>query len=111
MLMQKAITNEVPCKTCFQKHKKIEWERNHPPAKVERQITTAKSVAYKNPLPKTDKVPTQLEINLMKREKRLEKLMPKPTGPKRDASAQYYGHYLDPNEVFKFKASEESIRF
>ena len=57
------------------------------------------------------KVPTQLQINLQKREKRLEKLIPKPTGPKRDVSAQYFGHYLDPNEVFKFKSTEESIRF
>ena len=51
-----AVTNEIPCKTCFQKHKKAEWERLHPPANVERQITTAKSVAYKNPLPKTEYV-------------------------------------------------------
>lgn len=47
----------------------------------------------------------------MKREKRFEKLMFKFIGLKRDVFVQYYGYYLDFNEVFKFKALEEFIRF
>lgn len=45
------VTREKPCDTCYKKHKKVEWDRSHPLAPVERQLTTAKSVAYKNPVP------------------------------------------------------------
>ena len=55
--------------------------------------------------------PTQLQVNLMKREKRLEKLRPKKTGPERDVATQYFGEFLDPLDVFQYKSTEDAIRF
>lgn len=106
-----SVNNEQPCPQCFKKKKKIDWDKLHPPSVVERQLTTAKSSSYKNPVPPAVKVPTQLEINLEKREKRLAKAAPKVNHNKRDLSAQYFGEYLDPNELFKFQVAEDAIRF
>ncbi|VDI68682.1 Hypothetical predicted protein [Mytilus galloprovincialis] len=108
---QQDLTREKPCDTCYKKHKKVEWDRSHPLAPVERQLTTAKSVAYKNPVPNQEREPTQLQINLKKREKRLEKLLPKKTGPERDVGAKYFGEFLDPLDVFAYKSTEDAIRF
>lgn len=51
-----SVSREKPCETCYKKHKKIEWDILHPLAPVERQLTTAKSTAYRNPVPNQEYV-------------------------------------------------------
>lgn len=46
-----SVKDEVMCPMCAVKLNKIAWDKSHPLATVQRQITTAKSTAYKNPVP------------------------------------------------------------
>ncbi|XP_060583232.1 ankyrin-3-like [Ruditapes philippinarum] len=106
LLMEKGVNNEDPCPQCFQKYKKVQWDTLHPPAKVERNITNAGSSAYRNPVPPGQKMPTQLQQNLMKHEARRKKEAPKKVVQDRDMASKFYGEHLDPNELFKFRMPE-----
>ncbi|GFS01598.1 ankyrin-3 [Elysia marginata] len=113
LLMDRAVKNEVTCPLCFAKYEKEEYDRAHAPAPVERSITTAGSYAYTSPLPvlKTPMssllgAPAQRHTNthpknLFKSD--LQKKKPSRKLPNRDLPTKYFGEYLDPNEVFKFK--------
>ncbi|KAK3706693.1 hypothetical protein RRG08_019688 [Elysia crispata] len=113
LLMEKAVKNEATCPLCFAKFEKEEYDRAHAPAPVERSITTAGSYAYTSPLPvlRTPMssllgAPAQRHSNahpknLFKSD--LQKKKPIRKLPNRDLPTKYFGEYLDPNEVFKFK--------
>ncbi|GFO43631.1 ankyrin repeat domain-containing protein 42-like [Plakobranchus ocellatus] len=113
LLMERAIKNEVTCPLCFVKFEKEEYDRIHAPAPVERSITTAGSTAYTSPLPvlKTPMsslvgAPAQRHSNTHQKnlfKSDLQKKKPTKKLPNRDLPTKYFGEYLDPNEVFKFK--------
>ena len=47
------VHDEVQCPGCHKKQQMIEWDDEHQPSTVERNISTAMSTAYMSPLPKT----------------------------------------------------------
>ncbi|BFZ04903.1 hypothetical protein BsWGS_07942 [Bradybaena similaris] len=101
LLMEKALKNEVVCPLCLKKCEKLEYERKHAPALVERSITSVSMTAYTSPLPAFQRTSTQHQKNLLKANMK-KKAIKQNLRLGRDLAAKYFGDHLDSDGSFQF---------